>query len=1192
MSSLVCHFEDFELDSNAYRLSCGGKTIRLERIPLELLFLLVERCGQIVTRDQILERVWGKGVFIDSEHAISTAVRKVRRALDDDANAPRFIVTIRGKGYRFVAPVVIPNGDGKNNGDSGQPSSSESAASSMSPAGSVERQPSGFASLPPVAGSGERRHLTILFCDLVDSTGIAAQLDPEEWGEIVANYHCTAASEVERFGGHVAQYLGDGVMAYFGWPEAHDDDVERAVRAGLGILGAMAKLNEQTPAAISSLPGAPQGKPSENGIGGRQPWLAARVGIDSGLVVIGADAGKGADLFGEPPNIAARVQAAAEPGTMLVTDAAHRLISGLFVVEQRGAQNLKGIAHPVQLYRVIRPTGKRGRLGALAATRGLTPFVGREEELQLLVNRWERAANGEGQVVLIVGEPGIGKSRLLQRFQELITDRQHSWLECGAVPFFQNTPFYAVTDLLQQGFHLENADGAERKLAAIEASLATAGVKLDEAVPLLAQLFELPVDSKYSPLSLPADQQRKRLLATLVAWVFGAAKDQPLVIATEDLHWADPSTLELIRLLVEQGATAPLLLVCTARPEFHAPWPLHAHHTHITLNRLSVPNVREMIAQVASYNSLAADTVNAVIERTSRVPLFVEELTRAVLESGNAKLGEREIPVTLHDSLMARLDRLGGAKEILQSGAVIGSEFSYKLLQAVCPDDEDELQQALQALTDAELLYMRGIAPDAIYQFKHALIRDAAYEVLLKSRRKELHRKIAQTINEKFPGLKAAQPEVLARHWAEAGETEQAITEWSRAGRAAKAHNAFIEADESFRQALAQLNLLPESRERDLQELELRLSHFPMLNLTRGWSAREAVEADARIRLLAKKSAQLKWLASSMIGRSFHAFIAGDFATAAALADEGLELVQREGSAAMKAYLHHMKLCVLYFRGEFGAYEELFAASLEFFDDPVFRHDSQGAAIALFAHASWNAWKLGRPDAARVRLAEMSAAVNPANPQHLALSARYRTSFHALAREYKAAEACAAEALELREKYHLPNATDTKCFLGYARAQLGGTTDDIAQIGRGIDELIRIGHRLGVPLCMMLLAAAQNSAGAIKEGLETVERALNFSPEELVSRPEALRIRGELRLKQGQREMAEADFGDSIAMARSMGAKAWELRTTMSLARLLRDSGRRHEARAMLAEMFNWFTEGFDTLDLKDAKALLDELVA
>jgi class 3 adenylate cyclase len=654
-----------------------------------------------------------------------------------------------------------------------------------------------------VPSAGERRHLTVLFCDLVGSTEIAARLDPEEWRETVAAYHRAATEAVTRYGGHIAQYLGDGVMAFFGYPEAHDNDAERATRAGLEMLDAIAKLGEQA---------------------GR-PKLAARVGIDSGAVVVGAGVGKETDVFGETPNIAARVQAAAEPGTVLITDAVHRLVSGLFVVESRGAAALKGIERSLQLYQVVQPSRVRGRLEAAAVVRGLTPFVGREDELRSLMTRWERSREGEGQVALIIGEMGIGKSRLLQRFHEQVPV-PYNWLEAAAAPFFQHTPFHAIAELLRQlvgqaslpvtdaraarattqSNSAQNRDSGpspgphpsvtltlplpqlsgrgigrsgrgadpEDQLAQLESALLLAGLKPAEAIPLIALLLNLPAAAKYPPPPLPPEQQRRRLLTMLVAWVLGAARAQPLTIALEDLHWADASTLEVVQLLAEQGPTAPLLVLCTARPEFHPQWPLRAHHTQITLNRLSARNVREMIAQVAARHALAGETVDTVVERTGGVPLFVEELTRAVLESGSAKLAGREIPVTLHDSLMARLDRLGPAKEVIQIGAVIGSEFSYGLLHAVHPVGADELQSALRSATDAELVYVRGIAPEATYQFKHALIRDAAYEALLKSRRRELHGQVARTIDEKFPALKEGHPEVLAYHWTEAGETAQA----------------------------------------------------------------------------------------------------------------------------------------------------------------------------------------------------------------------------------------------------------------------------------------------------------------------------------------------------------------------------------------------------------------------------------
>src|SRR6266849_5587431 len=490
-----------------------------------------------------------------------------------------------------------------------------------------------------VSAAGERRHLTVLFCDLAGPTALAGQLDPEEWRETVGGYHRAAAEAVERFGGYVAQYLGDGVMAFFGYPEAHDNDAERAARAGLAILDAIAKLNEQSD---------------------RQK-LSARVGIDSGAVVVGAGASKEADVFGDAPNIAARVQGVAEPDTVLITDAVHRLVSGLFVVDDRGAQPLKGIERPVQLYRVIQPSGVRGRLEAAAASRGLTPCVGREDELRALANRWERVLDGEGQVALIIGEAGIGKSRLVLRFHEQIKGMADKWGETRAAPFYQNTPFYPVAAMLREllawgGDHRRsqgqseltssrgafNGEPAEEQLAQLESRLTTAGLKPAEAIPLIAALLNLSPTEKYPPSSLSPEQQRRRLLATLVEWVLGAARVQPLVILTEDLHWADPSTLELIQLLVEQGARSRLLLLYTARPEFHAEWPLRAHHTQINLNRLSVRNVRAMVEEVVAAGKALSDaTIATVVERTAGVPLFVEELTRAVLESG-AKLTGRE----------------------------------------------------------------------------------------------------------------------------------------------------------------------------------------------------------------------------------------------------------------------------------------------------------------------------------------------------------------------------------------------------------------------------------------------------------------------------------------------------------------------------------------------------------------------
>jgi class 3 adenylate cyclase/tetratricopeptide (TPR) repeat protein len=1028
----------------------------------------------------------------------------------------------------------------------------------------------------------------VLFCDLVGSTEIAARLDPEEWRELVASYHRAAAEAITRYSGHVAKFLGDGILAFFGWPEAHDNDAERAARAGLAMLDAVSKLGGQT----------------------GHPKLAARVGIDSGAVVVGAGAGKETDVFGEAPNIAARVQAAAEPGTVLITDAVHRLVSGLFVVESRGASALKGIERSLQLYKLVEPSGVRGRLEAAAAVRGLTPFVGREDELRLLQNRWERALEGEGQVVLVIGEAGIGKSRLLQRFHELIPDASHAWLEAAAAPFFQNTPFHAIAELLHQlvgqaalpatdaqAARATASDGVAQletneRLEQLESALLMVGLKPADAVPLIAPLLNLPAAAKYPPPPIaPEQQQRRRLLAMLVEWVLGAARTQPLTVALEDLHWADASTLEVVQLLVEQRPTAHLLLLCTARPEFRPQWPLRAHHTQITLNRLSTRNVREMIAQVAARNALAGETVETVIERTGGVPLFVEELTRAVLESHSAKLTGREIPVTLHDSLMARLDRLGPAKEVIQIGAVIGSEFSYELLHAVHPLGAEELRSALRNATDAELVYVRGIAPEATYQFKHALIRDAAYETLLKSRRKELHGQVARTISDKFPVLKEAHPEVVAHHWAEAGETVQAIAEWTRAGKAAESHHAFREAQQSYEQALALLSLLSESAERDLQELDLRQSIIRMLWITIGTASPESVDARTRAIALAKKTGNLSQLVSLMHATGLAAWTAGDYESAATLADEALELAEREGNPTNLGLAYRLQVLVRHFRGDLAGAEEHFARGLKFFEDATI-WPLPSVRLGPFGLASWNAWRLGRADLARERLARMIAAANEDNPAEVAVSGWLGALSYLLLGENERAETLAARALELSEKHRIPHFAEyARCYLGWARAWLGRPSEGVVLIRQAIARMAAIGTHNDT--YTFALAESQALSGAIGDALETIEQLLQPNRSDAnIFRPEAFRLRGELQTKQGRREAAEADFREALTLARSMGAKAYELRAAMSFARLLRDTGRRDEARTMLAEIYNWFTEGFDTADLKEAKALLDELSA
>jgi len=1018
--------------------------------------------------------------------------------------------------------------------------------------------------------AGERRHLTVLFCDLVGSTGISARLDPEEWREIEADYHRSAAEAIMRFGGYVAKYLGDGVMAYFGWPEAHDNDAEHAARAGLAIIDAVETLNRR------------------NGQG-RRPRLSVRVGIDSGNVVIGKGGGSDSEVFGDTANIASRAQSAADPDTVIVTPAVNRLLSGQFVVEELGAHQLKGIAEPVELFRIIRLSGARSRLAA-SAVRGLTPFVGRADEMGLLWNRWERASDGEGQVVFIVGEAGIGKSRLVRQFRERLAGTPHTWNECSGASYFQNTPFYPITDMLQQGFAQRGDATEQEKLSELERVLELAGLKLAEAVPLVAPMLNVPAGEKYPPLTLSPEQQRKRLLATLAGWLFGVARAQPAVMAVEDLHWFDASTLELMQLLIEQGATSPLLVLYTARPEFQAPWTLRAHHTHLTLNRLTARDVRELVVRVVATSALSAETIDQVIERTGGVPLFIEELTRAVLESGDAKPTAREIPATLHDSLMARLDRLGPAKEVAQIASVIGREFSYELLRVVSPMPEDDLQSALTKLGDAELIYARGIPPEASYTFKHALIQDTAYEALLKSRRRELHRRVARSLTEQFPATADAEPEALARHWTEAGEVEPAIAAWRKSGDAAVERRAFREAEQAYRQALEILKALPESAERDARELELISPFVRVLQVTRGYGAPEAAEAASRTRALAEKTHNLPGVVLHLFGMWAAVVTTGDLIAAGALADQLLDLARREGSSPNIGVAHIAQVLSRCWRADLNGAEEHFVRGAPFFEFAWSRFP--GVAALLFSNAGLAAWMLGRADVARKRSSDAIAVAHRIDSPFELATAQYLAAWLQIhLRTPAQAETSAAQSLSLAEEYGFPQvAAFARITLGRAQAGLGHPSEGIAQISRGLSELAKTDTRNTMTQLLSWLAEAQAFNGATTEALATIEEALNANPEELSWRPDALKVRGGLRLKVGQIEMAEVDFREAIELAKKTGAKAWEIRAAMGLVQIVKARGDIAAARELLAPLYASFTEGFDTADLKDARALLDEL--
>ena len=643
------------------------------------------------------------------------------------------------------------------------------------PAAAPAASPAAYAPVKPAAtpppqqragaeAAGERRYLTVMFCDLVGSTAISAQLDAEEWRDLVGAYLDAASAAVAEMGGHVAKKLGDGLMCLFGYPLAHENDAERAARAALSIQRALAELNRKN-------------------AGTATPELVARIGLESGPAVLDASG----EIYGDVANIAARVQALAEPGAILVTARVQRQVAGLFVAEERGAHALKGVPEPTALFRLVRASGGGRRSGQ----RNLTPLVGRDEEIAMLMRRWERARRGEGQLTLIVGEPGLGKSRLIEEFHSRLSDTPHTWVEWSCSQLLQNTPLHPIAEWGRQRFG--GADmPAERRLADLENSLAQVKLDAAENAPLLAPLLDIPLPKERVSILAP-EELRRRQLAALTNWVMAGAKAQPLVLAFEDLHWADPTTLDVLRSIAERGALAPLYIVATTRPEFRPPWGMRSHHGTISLAPLDRAQVREMVAELSARHALARDVVDDVAARTGGVPLFVEEVTRLLLERGEQG-GAQAIPPTLQQSLMARLDRLGPAREVAQIGSVIGRGFSYKLLKAVAGMDEAPLEAALEKLSDADIVLVEGVLPESDYRFKHALIQDAAYENLLKSRRQVLHRRIAETLRDRFADRVAAEPEVLAHHFTQAGLTDAAIEWWGKAGDQALRRSAFQEA--------------------------------------------------------------------------------------------------------------------------------------------------------------------------------------------------------------------------------------------------------------------------------------------------------------------------------------------------------------------------------------------------------------
>jgi class 3 adenylate cyclase/predicted ATPase len=1023
----------------------------------------------------------------------------------------------------------------------------------------------------PLSSEAERRQLTVLFCDLVDSTRLAAGLDPEDWREVIRAWQESCRAVVERFAGHVARYLGDGLLVYFGWPHAHEDDAERALRAGLGIVEAMTELNARL-----------QGE--------KRPTLAVRIGVHTGPVVAG-ELGDEIQVLGHTMNLAARLQAEAQPNTVLTSDDTLRLVRGIFVREELGARRLKGISEPVALYRVVQPAGVRGRLDL---SRGRwTRFVGREQELGLLVERWEQAVEGEGQTVFLTGEAGLGKSRLALMLRERVGVQPHTWLECRSSPYTQGSAFSPVLELVEQGLQMAKGEPAAEQLRKLETGVELAGLDRATVVPLMAALLGIALGDAYPALQLSPELQRARTLESLVSWALALAEIQPLLLLVEDLHWCDPSSLELLGRLNEQLPTSRTLMVLTARPEFAVPWAHPKRWTPIALGRLRQRVARELVLAVVGERTLPAAAVSEILERADGVPLYLEELTRAALESEAAGAAVT-IPATLQDSLMARLDRLSAAKEVAQLASVLGREFPYGLLASVAHLEETALRQSLGRLVEADLLFQRGTPPEASYTFKHALVQEAAYGSLLKRRREELHARAARALEERFPERAAAEPEVVARHYRAGGLPDAAAHYFEQAARRAVHTSSYEEAVGHLRQAVALLAQFPEGEERAARELAIQTMLGASLAHVRGYGSEETQAVFERARALLGSVSDPDWLAETLGGIFSVEQARGPLRAAAATAHR---LSVLEGGSWVNHFVgeYEMGIADYYLGSPRLAAERLESAAtaLAGAGEELLERFGEDVGATAQSYLGWALWLLGAVDRAIVAT-EASIARARANGSlpSLAFALVLGGHLHKMRRDRERALALATEAIEISERHGYP------LWLGAARLLTGwcaiGQPTALAQITEGIATAGSTGSQAAVTGILSILAEAQRGAGQPEQALATLDGALGLSAQFEMAfwDAELHRLKGELFLEMDGHTPAEAEseYQCALEIARRQEAKSLELRAATSLARLWRDQGKRAAARALLQPIYSWFTEGFDTLDLIEAKALLKEL--
>ncbi len=1052
------------------------------------------------------------------------------------------------------------------------------------------------------SSDAERRPLTVMFCDLADSTALSTRLDPEDLQDVIRAYQERATAIIREYEGFVAKYMGDGILVYFGYPKSLERNAERAVRSALEIVEAMVGLN----ADLGRSKGAD---------------LAVRIGIATGLVVVGEIVGEGLaqerTVVVEAPNVAARLQGVARRNGIVVGSLSKEVAGDAFVYEDIGLRELKGITGKVQAWAVVGLKDDMAHAADQDETDGaavVPELIGRDEETGLLRRAWQGTKDeGGGQVVAISGEAGIGKSVLVESLRAEVRAEGLPRIAMRCSPYHINSALHPVIEHFKRLAGWQPEDSVEARLAKLEAALEPYGQPVGETVPLLASLLSLPLpEDRYPPLALTPQQQKRQTQDAIVAIALEVAERQPLLELWEDLHWADPSTLELLGLLIEQVPTASLLMVLTARPEFEPPWPARSYITPITLNRLERPHTEALVGRITAKKPLPDEVVDHIVTKTDGVPLYVEELTKTILVSDilrdtgdrfelTGPLSSLAIPDTLQESLMARLDRLPQVRELAQLGSVLGREFAYEMISGLSTTSDKLLQEGLGQLVNAELLYQRGRPPRAKYIFKHALVRDAAYGSLLRRARQQYHLQAAELLEARFPETVETHPEVIAHHYSEANVADRAADYYLKAGERALLMSANAEAIAHLTQGLEVLRAMADGPEQSRRELDLLTTIGPALMATKGYAAPEVEAAYRRALELCQELGDAPQHFSVLHGLWYFNLILPDLHAARSLGEQLVDVAKGRQDTGLDLAAHRSLGYTLHHLGELEASRSCLEQVILSYDpavhgDYAFRYGGNDPGSGSLGHSAFLFWELGHPDQAVGQYEDgLALGRKLGHPFSEAWALVCAALVHQLRGEPQATQEHAEAAKEIAvERGFELYVGWTSVLRGWSLGEQKPSTEAIAEMREGLDVSQATGAGILSPLWLALLASIYGRLGQAENGLVAITEALDEVARTGERRCEAElhRLKGELLLTSNGTDDAESEdcFHKAIEIARSQKAKSWELRAATSLARLWCGQSKPDEARDILAPLYDWFTEGFDTPDLKDAKSLLDEL--